>query len=137
MSDLVRKEAKRFYTEVYRVYSQNNTLLTKMVKALYREFQESLGPTDKVLLMEILPGPANLSFSKDGVIMGDGKVISAEQYVERIIGYDKSKYEVPNDVIFKNLMLLINQIEYYEETTNKLLTGKYLKKETKKTRHQN
>jgi len=137
MSHVVREEAIRVYAEVDQVYSRYIANLTRMVKALYREFQESLGPTDKVLLMESLPGPANLEFSKDGVKMSNGQVISAEEYVGRVIIYEGRLTEIegilkiPDDCKFENLMLLMNQIEYYEKDTNKELTGKYLEEPKK------
>lgn len=138
MSSIVEQEWTKIHTEretvKEKVYSEYLNHLIRMTKALYKGFQESLG-SDKVVLNEIDVGEGELNLSKEGIKLKNGEVISAEEYVERVV---KNRHyvtefgyiEVSSDDRFQKLQILITQIRFYEGSRQKTLTGKYLPKHT-------
>jgi len=138
MSCIVEQGCRKIHTEretvKEKVYSECLNYLIEMTKALYKEFQESLG-SDNVVLNEIDVGQGELNLGKDGIKLKKDEVISVEEYVERVVKnrhyVTESGYiEVPNDDRFQKLQILITQIRFYEGSRQKTLTGKYLPKDT-------
>jgi len=115
------------------IYSENIGKLSEMAKSLYKEFQEQLIETEEVTLNHLLVYTNQTrpsKWTKNGMELIDGKTISVEEYIDRILVENSD-----NRYIY--LLLLKNQIGKLEETYHKKLTGKYLKEETKKQESSN
>ena len=124
MSELVKKKFMKTREQSEnaknKVYSGKLPYLTGMVKALYREFQELLGSEVIDHYWSFLGN--EVSWSKDGIELKNGEVISGEEYIERTLQCKKD-----NEQKFKELEDLTAYIQELENAHNKKLTGKCFK----------
>ena len=133
MSQIVREKYMEAVEEVEKAgneaYTRKLNPLIGLVESLYRGLQDKgLKEGEEIYVWGFENELGIWKLSKHGIKMGNGQMISVEEYVEKAVQYEKNNDQKK----FTILNVLISKIESFEKNTDRELTRKYLEEVEKK-----